>query len=376
MEAEDVLVLSRKYTERLIQGAGDPAIVQNVTQLANITTNGKVHDIDFTNFIDGETIIAPATGWMYAETSRGQAGKSAYVNIYVSKNSVDFTDPSSHYYAALNDRNYEIGITSALVPVTKGDTVEIYFNQPLTALRIFEAEPIEPKYITSEKLLAEVNASTLRVGSNIQIDDLSSYKYLKVAIYNGSELYGHSVYDLLENTTIIYDWKVSATKAEVYRLVINKTNAGFTVAGINIPSGLSLTPVKLRFYGSIDVDVKDLTIPIVTDEKKLLYSGRVTTAGNITVNNLEAYDNVEISAYLTLSNGEKRIFESLPFTRELKHTTIISFELGNVQSFIEAEYMGGETIYLKNLKGNNLNNYVLYIEVYGFNNNCRNKGPY
>ena len=103
MEAEDVLVLSRKYTERLIQGAGDPAIVQNVTQLANITTNGKVHDIDFTNFIDGETIIAPATGWMYAETSRGQAGKSAYVNIYVSKNSVDFTDPSSHYYAALNE---------------------------------------------------------------------------------------------------------------------------------------------------------------------------------------------------------------------------------------------------------------------------------
>ena len=67
MEAEDVLVLSRKYTERLMQGAGDPAIVQNVTQIANITPNGKVHEIDFSDLVSGHKIIAPATGWMYAE---------------------------------------------------------------------------------------------------------------------------------------------------------------------------------------------------------------------------------------------------------------------------------------------------------------------
>lgn len=195
MEAEDVLVLSRKYTERLMQGAGDPAIVQNVTQIANITPNGKVHEIDFSDLVSGHKIIAPATGWMYAETSRGQAGKNAYVNIYVAKGSVDFADPSSHYYSALNDRTYEIGITSALAPVTKGDTVKIYFNQPLAALRIFEVEPIEPKYITDRKELATLNFKEIVPNKIINIDDIDQYDKLEMVIINNSETVSRYIFE-------------------------------------------------------------------------------------------------------------------------------------------------------------------------------------
>ena len=366
MEAEDVLVLSRKYTERLMQGAGDPAIVQNVTQIANITPNGKVHEIDFSDLVSGHKIIAPATGWMYAETSRGQAGKNAYVNIFVAKGSVDFAAPSSHYYSALNDRTYDIGITSALAPVTKGDTVEIYFNQPLAALRIFEVEPIEPKYITDRKELATLNFKEIVPNKIINIDDIDQYDKLEMVIINNSETVSRYIFENKNVNSFLVDYNLSVTYLRLIRYAFDKVPEGLKVRS---KSGyeVTLNGMTLYIYGIKNISADDLVNPIVTDEKKLLYSGNVTAGGNITVSDMPKYDNIEMSGFLVLSNGEKRIFKSLPYIRDPMRSTLINFELGNVQSFIEAEYVDDTTIRLKNLKAANLNGYILHIEIHGYN---------
>lgn len=353
MEAEDVLVLSRKYTERLIQGAGDPAIVQNVTKIANISPNGNVVDIDRINITSGSSFVAPVTGWLNAVVTH--TGK-AYLSLYIEGG-----------YGDNNDRYSDNGFVSITMPVTKGDVITINYTGTIGVLKVFEVEPIEPKYITSEKLLAVVDGSTFTQGLTIQMNDLSSYSHLKLVIYGGLDTYGDRIYDLSKAERIVYERILSPNKLNVFYFILEKKDSGLTVSSVYIPNDISLTGTEFRFYGINDINVKDLVNPIVTDEKKLLYSGRITNNGNIMVGDMSKYDKIEISGFLTNNSNLIRIFDRLPLTKETNHAAMISFQVNDVYTLMETYYVNDTTITINGYKANQLSKWETHIEIYGYN---------
>lgn len=369
---DDASVEETKVVDLDIGGSSAP-ISQNVTKIANISTNGKVHDIDFTNFIDGETIIAPATGWMYAETSRGQAGKNAYVNIYVAKDHVDFEDSSSHYYSALNDRVYDIGNTSSLAPVTKGDTVEIYFNQPLTALRIFEVEPIEPKYLTDRTELASLMWSDAVADKIIEVDDLDQYDQVEFELSNNidgtiAEGVSRYVFNNANLNAFQFDYNLSVTKLAMIRWLFDKIPEGLNIRSRTGYSG-DFNGVNIKIYGVKTINVDDLVNPIVTDEKKLLYSGNVTGNGDITVGDMSIYNRINIKAFVENPDGSRRLFEDAELIKESgKHTFIsINLNANSVIGFYRVTYINGTTIGISDFVALNVSGLKFYTEIYGYN---------
>jgi len=301
MEAEDVLVLSRKYTERLIQGAGDPAIVQNVTKIANISTNGTIHNITPIP-TTGRRVVMPATGWLNI-----LGAPSSYISV---------RNETSGEYQNISNQARE-ALTTITMAVTKGDS--LYFDEVTGGIReikVLEVPPVDgTQYIKAKDILFEgvINSAGNKV-MNGNADDYDDIMINVVGEFNN---------DRYVNDTFFGKSFSYSRGNDNY---LNGILHGNSIEVIEFANQISSVTMFLEVYGIKYARVDEYVQPTIYKDEETILEYLVTGLNSsIETKSMAEYD--KIFAYVTTltTNGREVYCEDLEFFKDKPTKSIITF---------------------------------------------------
>lgn len=150
-------------------GAGDPAIVQNVTKIANISTNGTIHNITPLP-TTGSRVVMPATGWLNI-----LGNPSSYISV---------RNETSGEYQNISNQARE-ALTTITMAVTKGDS--LYFDEVtggISEIKVLEVPPVDGTLYIKAKNVLYTNTIEAYKTFDAPIDfDMDEYDELYLNAY-------------------------------------------------------------------------------------------------------------------------------------------------------------------------------------------------
>lgn len=338
MEAEDVLVLSRKYTERLIQGAGDPAVVQNVTKIANISTNGTIHNITPIP-TTGRRVVMPATGWLNI-----LGAPSSYISV---------RNETSGEYQNISNQARE-ALTTITMAVTKGDS--LYFDEVTGGIReikVLEVPPVDgTQYIKAKDVLFEgvINSTGNKV-MNGNADDYDDIMINVVGEFNN---------DRYVNDTF-FGKSFSYSRGDDNYL--NGVLHGSSIEVIEFANQISSVTMFLEVYGIKYARVDEYVQPMIYKDEEILYTGVITSTGNIKVKDMSEFEEVIIKVAFEFPNTNS--FIGAQTLVEGNDNNRFSYQKGSVSALLTIGKVDNTTLNAIEYSMAGTSSSGLYVEVSG-----------
>lgn len=270
-------------------GGTEQTVVQNVSQIANITPNGIIHNIDFSGFTSGSKFVAPATGWLYA-------GGEGYISI----NALDADGNAK--ISSNNDRNAKGGVF-AYIPVTKGDSCQIFFDANIVVLHVVEVTTAG-LFVVND-VLCDIAITEVGEIENALKYDASEYDELYVTIYypNNVEYNNNKIQTIsIKNGDTASFCDHGATTGSDWFMLLNIKVKGKNVE-VKTLNSVRERDWNLLIEGKKYTKIEEVS-PLVIKDENLIYEGDFKTKGNYQTDvNINEYDKVTCVLYANFASG-------------------------------------------------------------------------